>query len=197
MFHPSSQECYEDSHQLNWLFTVKHFFQSTISQQISHWWWWRPAPSLYYLGGVFLWEHFCPCRVGPWWSSKWSLHHQTLLSHEPTAYVCHLPERCSIERKKKECGSRQLKRSKAKHRREDKAVWCLVGAITGMFTNTHTHRISRLTATVYSPQQLQENRCVPLNSVMSVWDLLQWVCASQVESGPLCNLMHGTVTGVY
>lgn len=55
------------------------------------------------------------------------------------------------------------------HRREDKTVWCLVGAITGVFTNTHTHRKSKLTATVYPPHQLRENRCVTLNSAMCVY----------------------------
>lgn len=132
----------------------------------SRWGWWIPAPSFHYLDGVFLWEHFYPCRVGPWWSSNWSWRHQIQPSHEPTAYVCHLLERYSKKKKKKNVVADD--QNEESHRREDKTVWCLVGTITGVFTNTHTHRKSRLTATVYSPHQLRENRCVTLNSAMCV-----------------------------
>ncbi len=90
--------CCQDFCQVNWLAPVKAFY--------SHWGWGIPALPFHYLDGVFLWEHFCPCRVGPWRSSNWRWRHQIQPSHEPTAYVCHLQERYSKQRKKKCCSGR-------------------------------------------------------------------------------------------
>lgn len=68
--------------------------------------------------------------------------------------------------------SRTWKNTREKTEGKIKQFGALFGAITGVFTNTCTHRKSSLTATVYSPHQRQENRCVTLNSAVRMCAML-------------------------
>lgn len=90
-----------------------------------------------------------------------------------------------------------------KNRRKDKTDWCLFWAITGVFTNTCTHRKSTLTATVYSPHQRQENRCVTVQCSANVCDAKLSQCIWTSHSGlqhivakPLTSLIRCVVLWV-
>lgn len=189
MFHPCAQECCQDSCQLNWLSTVKHFcFTSTDGGDIQYYpfntWVVCSSESIFVL--VESVHDDLPIGV--------DVIKLCRLTNQLLTYVICQKDVLLKEKRKNVVAD---KWNKEKHRREDKTVWGLVGAITGMFTNTLTQEIQADSHCLLSSSAGRKQMCASELCYECVWDRLQWVCASHVESGPLCNLMDGIVTGVY